>query len=146
MTKVSHYIYYIICRPSKWNGIRFMNFLQFLLGGLKKTFFYPCETMIILKCFRLENIIFYLDSLMVKYGSEKKIMAKIFGFSYAFLTFSCILKFERQLSEEKQIHCYSFWYTCLKCPSLSEQMKPFLGLSHLDLKLFFYISTIQVSE
>ena len=35
---------------------------------------------------------------MVKYGSENKITAKNFGFSYAYLTFSCILKFERQLS------------------------------------------------
>ena len=35
---------------------------------------------------------------MVKYGSESKIMTQNFGFSNAFLTFSCILKFERQLS------------------------------------------------
>ena len=39
-----------------------------------------------------------LDSSMVKYGSENKITAQNFGFSYVYLTFSCVLKFERQLS------------------------------------------------
>ena len=39
-----------------------------------------------------------LDLSMVKYGSENKINAQNFGFSYAYLTFSCILKFERQPS------------------------------------------------
>ena len=62
---------------------------------------------------------------MVKYGSENKITDYNFGFSYEYLTFSCILKLERQLLAG---NTKSFIF-CLKDMSkmYHEKMKPFSG-------------------
>ena len=55
-----------------------------------------------------------------------------------FWIFLCIFKdfmyFEiwKTAQPEIQIHWYSFWLTCLKCPSLSEKMKPLVcNIFHL---------------